>query len=237
MTGRSDVAGETAAARDRASARDKLALMLSAAAAGHFPPADGGVTILGQPSDREAGVIAFTAHAVVFADVDRTWISANLPADDLSAPLSPPFLQLLSKEMGREPHSIDVLTCADPLPGPPPLELSEIELAIPGQPSHPRIDRALNYRDDVRAWQAHGGVLMLGRGVAGRWELAIEVDADNRSAGLGRQLASAARHLVSADAVLWAQIAPGNSASLRAFLHAGFRPIGAEALLSRQLPA
>ena len=237
MTSCSDVAGETVSALDRASAREKLASVLSAAAAGHFPPADGGVTILGQPSDRDAGVIAFTAHAVVFADFDRSWISANLPADDLSAPLSPPFLHLLSNQMGREPHSIDVLTCADPLPGPPPLELSELEPATSGQPSHPRIDRALNYRDDVRAWQARGGVLMLGRGVAGRWEVAIEVDPDNRSAGLGRQLASASRHLIPADAVLWAQIAPGNSASLRAFLHAGFRPIGAEALLSRKLPA
>ena len=30
---------------------------------------------------------------------------------------------------------------------------------------------------------------------------------------------------------LWAQIAPGNAASVRAFLAAGFRPVGAEALL------
>jgi hypothetical protein len=30
---------------------------------------------------------------------------------------------------------------------------------------------------------------------------------------------------------LWAQIAPGNAASVRAFLAAGYEPVGAEALL------
>ncbi|MFC7720642.1 hypothetical protein [Nonomuraea recticatena] len=47
--------------------------------------------------------------------------------------------------------------------------------------------------------------------------------------GAGRRLALAARRLC--DAPLWAQIAPGNAASLRAFLAAGFAPMGAEALL------
>jgi RimJ/RimL family protein N-acetyltransferase len=32
---------------------------------------------------------------------------------------------------------------------------------------------------------------------------------------------------------VWAQIAPANAASVRAFLAAGFRPVGAEALLNR----
>ncbi len=93
--------------------------------------------------------------------------------------------------------------------------------------------RALRYRDDVRAWQAPGGVLMLGRGVAGRFEVAIEVEPAFRGRGLGNCLAVAARHLVPAGQPLWAQIAPGNAASVRAFLAAGFRPVGAEALLSR----
>jgi hypothetical protein len=32
------------------------------------------------------------------------------------------------------------------------------------------------------------------------------------------------------DAALWAQVAPANVASLRAFLAAGWRPVGAEVL-------
>jgi len=81
------------------------------------------------------------------------------------------------------------------------------------------------------AWQAEGGVVMIGRGIAGRWEVAVEVDPEHRGRGLGRTLAIAARHLVPAEAVVWAQIAPGNAASVRAFLAAGFQPVGAEALL------
>lgn len=75
-------------------------------------------------------------------------------------------------------------------------------------------------------------MLLLGRGVAGRREVAVEVDPDYRSRGLGSQLVAAARHLLPAGATLWAQIAPANAASVRAFLRAGFRPVGAEALLS-----
>jgi L-amino acid N-acyltransferase YncA len=79
-------------------------------------------------------------------------------------------------------------------------------------------------------------VVLLGRGVGGRWETAIEVDDDRKGEGLGRKLATAARHLVPGRAPLWAQIAPGNAASVRAFLAAGFRPVGAEVLLTPGLP-
>ena len=42
-----------------------------------------------------------------------------------------------------------------------------------------------------------------------------------------------ARHLVPAREVLFAQVAPGNAASLRVVEAAGFRPIGAEVLFRR----
>ena len=169
------------------------------------------VEILSQPGERDAGVIALTAFAVVFADTDPGWIAAQLPADDLAAPLSASFLHALGQRLGRQSGCIDMLTCAAPLPGAPPRELMlvEIDPAQPGcQPPgelpaggcapsgstptartpdapHARIERALGYRDDVRAWQAEGGILALGRGVAGRWETAIEVDPHYRGAGLG----------------------------------------------------
>ncbi|MBX6357860.1 MAG: GNAT family N-acetyltransferase, partial [Micromonosporaceae bacterium] len=62
-----------------------------------------------------------------------------------------------------------------------------------------------------------------------------EVDEQARGAGLGRRLAAAARHLVPDGRPAWAQIAPGNAASVRAFLAAGYRPVGAEALLVRDV--
>jgi len=256
-----------AAADDQAGARSRLAQLLDRAAAGEFPPPDGSVEILAQPTERDAGVIGLTAFAVVFADTDPDWVAAQLPADDLGAPLSARFLHELGLRLGRQTGSIDMLTCATPLPGAPPgeLMLAEIDPARSGPPPdepsaaaragggptpaaptataptataptptarHARIARALHYRDDVRAWQTAGGVIVLGRGVAGRWETAIEVDPQCRGAGLGRQLASAARHLVPEGEPVWAQIAPGNAASVRAFLRAGFRPVGGEVLLT-----
>ncbi|MCL2550816.1 MAG: GNAT family N-acetyltransferase [Actinomycetia bacterium] len=205
-----------------------LADILARAARGAFPPPDGSVTFLPQPSERDAGVIAFTAHTVVFTDADHAELAALLPPDDLGAPLCPPFLSELTARTGRGVVNVDLLTVADPLPGPPPLDLRETK-----DRGHPRIVRALRHRDEVRAWTVPGGTLVIGRGVAGRWETALEVDPAARGRGLGRMLARAARHLVPAGAPLWAQVAPGNAASVRALLSAGFTPVGAEALLAR----
>jgi hypothetical protein len=211
----------------RATACQALAAILEAVADGQYPPPDGRVTILPQPSARDAGVFGFTAHSVIFADADPDWVAAQLPPGDLSAALSPRFLHTLATHIGREAHQTDMLACATALPGPPP-----VELTAEADPAHPRVSRALRYRSDIRTWQVDGGILLLGRGIGGRWEVAVEVDAARRGRGLGRSLATAARHLVPGGAPLWAQVAPGNAASVRAFLAAGFRPAGAEAVLT-----
>ncbi|MDJ0344103.1 GNAT family N-acetyltransferase [Streptomyces sp. H10-C2] len=195
---------------------------------GVFPAADGGVTMVPQPSERDAGVFSFTAHAVVFADTDHDWMRGLLPPDDLAAPLSPAFLDALGRRVGRRVVNIDMMVLAEPLPGPPDLPLEPTS-----DRSHPRIVRALLHRDDVRAWTTPGGTVLIGRGVAGRWEPALEVDPGARGTGLGRRLARAARHLVPDGEPLWAQIAPGNASSVRAFLAAGYVPVGAEAMLIR----
>jgi len=208
-------------------ARDRLRAVLNDAAAGRFPPADGGVTVLPQPSPRDSGVFGFTAHAVIFTDADEGWVRSLLPPGDLGAPLNAAFLQALCEATGRVAGSIDMLCVAKPLDGPPPAALTpEPDL------SHPRIERALRYRDEVMAWRTDGGVVLLGRGVAGRLETAVEVDDGRRERGLGRALARAARHLATAGEPRWAQVAPANAASVRAFLAAGFTPVGAEVLLA-----
>jgi GNAT superfamily N-acetyltransferase len=163
---------------------------------------------------------------VIATDADPDWVRAQLPPGDLSAPLNPPFLNALCARTGRRVNSVDLVTVAPSLPGPPELQLGEVTGS-----DHPRVRRARRYRDDVRVWALPGGVLILSRGVAGRWELAMEVDEPARGRGLGRALVAAARHLVPDGALLWAQVAPGNAASVRAVLAAGLAPIGAEALL------
>ncbi|WP_282794407.1 GNAT family N-acetyltransferase [Streptomyces sp. CC224B] len=208
-----------------------LAGILAAAARGEFPPADGGTTVVPQPSPRDAGVLAFTAHTVVFTDEDPAWVRSTVAAvdcDPLAATMSPRFLLAFQERTGRATDTIDLLTVADALPGPPDPALGLRELDEAG---HPRVVRARGLRDEVRVWvSAGGGVLVLGRGVAGRWEAAVEVDEGARHRGLGRALALAARHLVPAGDVVWAQQAAGNARGVRAFQAAGYRPVGAEAL-------
>ncbi|MEU8762207.1 GNAT family N-acetyltransferase [Streptomyces sp. NPDC048659] len=205
-----------------------VAGILDAAARGEFPPPDGSTTILPQPNGRDAGVLSFTAHSVVFLDEDPEWIRAELAAastDPLVASMTPRFLSALMARTGRYVNTIDLMTVAGALPGEPEIALREIR-----DQGHPRVARALKYRDEVRVWAADGGVLILGRGVAGRMEAAVEVDADARHRGLGRALARAARQLTP-DGVVWAQNSPGNARSVRAFQAAGYRPAGAEVLL------
>jgi len=197
--------------------------VVAAIEAGQVPPADGGLTVV--PGEGRAAVLAFTAHSVVAADIDPDWIRAQLPPGDLSAPLNPPFLSALTDRLGRRVNNIDLVALGPRLLGPTPLPLSEVDAR-----QHPRVRRALRYRDDVHVWATEGGLLILGRGLGGRWELAVEVEPAYRGRGLGRVLATAGRHLVPGSTV-WAQIAPGNAASVRAFVAAGFKPIGAEALL------
>jgi GNAT superfamily N-acetyltransferase len=201
--------------------------ILEAAARGAFPPADGRTTVVPQPSHRDAGVLAFTAHAVVVTDEDPAWVYDTLrgvDCDPLAAPMHPRFLAALLERTGRTCETVDAVLVGSPLPGAPPLALEEIE-----DTGHPRIRYARGRRDDVRAWTAQGGVLVTGRGVAGRLEVSVEVDDSVRHRGLGRRLVTAARHLVREP--LWAQVAPGNARSLRAFQAAGYRPAGAELLL------
>ncbi|MGW6021674.1 GNAT family N-acetyltransferase [Streptomyces sp. NPDC055099] len=208
-----------------------LGTILDAAAHGRFPPPDGTTTVVPQPCHRDAGVLAFTAHSVVFTDEDPRWVHATLAAldcDPLAATMNPLFLAAFLERTGRATDTTDLLTVADTLPGAPEpaLDLREID-----DPDHPRVARARKRRDDVRVWaSAGGGVLVLGRGLAGRWEAAIEVDEDVRHRGLGRALALAARHLAPGASHVWAQQSPGNARSVRVFQAAGYRPVGAEAL-------
>ncbi|MFI1442835.1 GNAT family N-acetyltransferase [Streptomyces fructofermentans] len=203
--------------------------ILDAAARGVFPPPDGGTTVVPQHTHRDAGVVAFTAHSVVFTDEPEDWVREELArtgCDPLAATMHPRFLTAFMERTGRTTDTVDLLTVASPLPGPPPLALVELH-----DPDHPRAVRARGRRDGVRVWAADGGVLVLGRGVAGRLEAAAEVDGAARHRGLGRALASAARHLAGGEPV-WAQQAAGNARSVRAFQAAGYRPVGAEALLA-----
>jgi hypothetical protein len=75
------------------------------------------------------------------------------------------------------------------------------------------------------------GLVTLGIGLAGWWELSVELLGGPGSAGHGRRLVEAGLAVAPLGSWVFAQVAPGNAASLRAFLAVGFVPIGSEVLL------
>ena len=193
---------------------------------GDDPPADASVTVLPAPLGARAVVVGGSAWHVVAADVDPSWVAAAVAHDPIAAPLGARFLAALADRVGAEPGSLDAVLVAPPAPAEVAVEL------VPAEVDHPRVRRALEHRSDVRVWATPdgAGVLVLGRGVAGRWEVSMEVDPSARGRGLGTALVAAAPALVPDGGPLWAQVATANTASLRAFLAAGYRPVCAEVL-------
>ncbi|MFF0266194.1 GNAT family N-acetyltransferase [Kribbella sp. NPDC004536] len=209
-----------------------LAAILRAAEHGTFPPPDLTVSVVPAPSARESGVVAFTGHNVIAADVTAEWVAEHVPSDDPGVPMSPPFLVALAEHTGQRVGATDAMFLAPAITDPTERAAATADLTELHDLDHPRATRARRHRDDVRVYvDAHEGLVVIGRGLADRLECAIEVPPAARRQGHGRRLAMAARALVPATASIWAQITPGNAASLRTFLAAGYKPVGSEALL------
>lgn len=172
-------------------------------------------------------MLGFTGHHVVAADVDPDWLMAAFVGRELVLPLEPGFLVALGDQIGGQPHAQDNLLVA--------IGTGRCD-AVPIDPAlldHPRVARALRYRDDVRVRAQDGAVLTVGRGLVGRYEVSVEVPTVARGRGLARRLVAGAPELVPAGVPLWAQVHPANVASIRTFLAAGYRPVGAEVLFTR----
>ncbi|MEV6488290.1 GNAT family N-acetyltransferase [Actinoplanes sp. NPDC051633] len=163
---------------------------------------------------------------MVAADVDRPWLDAHITTGDFAEPIGPRFLSALEDHLDVVSGNLDCMLLAPPLAGEPPISLKPAD-----DIDHPRVMRARRYRTDVRAWTSEHGILVVGRGLGGRWEAAFEVAEYARGNGHGRALATAARHLIPDGGPVWAQCAPGNAGSLRALLAAGYVPMGSEIIL------
>ncbi len=198
----------------------RLVTVLEGAARGVFPAPDGRVEVLGPPTGPAMAVVAFTGHHIVAACAPEPWVREQLPDGDFLAPMSPRFLAALGRELGRRDDGVDVLLAAEGLAG-------DAHLTETARDAHPRVLGANAHRDGVRVFEDATGtaVFILGRGLAGRLEVAFEVDEAERCRGVARRALREARRLAGPDRVLFAQTAPGNAASLRALLAAGFRPI------------
>jgi hypothetical protein len=210
----------------------RLGHLLLEATRGRFPPADFAVELLDPPAGQVDAVVAFTGHNLIAAAVDAGDVRAQLHDEDPGGPMSPRFLTWLSSRLGTDAGTVDVVLVADHLSGAGSLSrLRRVEAE-----AHPRLRRALTYRSDVEAYvepDSDGGLMILGRGLAGRLEVSIEVHPARRGRGFGAKLARLARTVGPTDQPIFAQVAAGNAASIRAFIAAGYRPICSEVLFLR----
>ena len=71
------------------------------------------------------------------------------------------------------------------------------------------------------------------RGIAGLTEVSFEIEPGRRGQGGGARLAADALSILPEGQLALAAVAPGNTASVRALLSAGFVPLGSCQLFSR----
>lgn len=217
--------------------RVDLAALLRAAAAGVFPPVDGGVSRASPWRQGVEAAVAFTGHAVLVVgdDVEDRWL-LELGAHGYGGAHDPRLTAALA---GRGQIGVlDVLLVGSGTGGPPDPrgEHEKADAAprsCPASALVPRPDlagseRAVHagqWRDDVRVLgqrdPAATGVATLSRGIAGLTEVGIQ--AGNGSAG---PLLAGVRALVPRGELLLASVTPGNARSLRFFLGRGFEPVG-----------
>ena len=227
MSARACVTRKTLPSRLRSlAAVHPVGRLLRDAADGRFPPVDGGWHRVPQWRPGLSAVLAFTGHAVFAVDdrVSDDTLSA-LGADGFGGATDPRLVAALAGSTERI-DSLDLVLVASGTPGSPRL------VRRPDLAAHPRVRHAAYVRDDVGVWgsapgtDADGAVVTLSRGMGGLAEMSLELPHTRHGRGLGRELIAEARALVPAGETLVAAVAPGNAASVRAFLAAGFRPVG-----------
>lgn len=205
-----------------------LRTVLFDAARGRAPEPDGSIDVLPAPEGARAAIVLFPGHLVVAAPIDGKQVDEWVAPGDFASWIAPEFVGWLAATLDARVGSQDVVLVAPGERRPPAIALRHAGAAF----DHPRVRQASRARTDVNVWvdDHERGVLVVGCGLAGRYELAFEVSPDWRGHGLGRAIAATARTLVPEGEPLFAQVAAANAPSLRALLAAGFAPIGAEIL-------
>ena len=203
-----------------------LAAVLLDAAHGRFPPSDSLAEVMPALPGIEVALFGFSGHTIIATGLDAAEITVHLPSNDPGAPMNPMFIAWLAERLHAHSYTPDVVLAAFRTESDASFSLIE----RPDLLSHPRAAMAQRFRRGVRAYSgADGnGLLTFGRGICDRIEVSVEVDLALRNQGLGRKLAFAARSLAPEGEPVFAEVSPGNAASLRAFLAAGYVPIGTE---------
>lgn len=209
-----------------------LAEIVAAAADGHFPPADGGWhRVPPWHADVEA-VVSFTGHSVfaIADDIPDSYLD-ELGADGFGGANDPRLVAALA---GPDAwiDSLDVLLVARGRPDATPALVERPDLA-----DHSRVRFAAAVRHDPRVLgyqdRRRTAVATLSKGLAGVTELSFELEPEHRGAHGATAFIRSALAVLEPGELVVAASAPGNAASVRALLSAGFVAIGSVQLLRR----
>ena len=208
-----------------------LAEIIQDADAGRFPAADGGWSRVPTWRDGVEGIVCFTGHAVLALDsgISHERI-AELGADGFGGAAHPRLLSGLAGPDGWIGSQDALLAGHGTGAGPEAALVSRPDLS-----SHPRAQYAATIRDSPRPFgypdPARSALAILSTGLAGLTELSFELEPDRRGGGQATALIRAALATLPAGELVVAAATPGNAASLRALLAAGFTPLGSVQLL------
>ena len=210
-----------------------LAHIIEDAAKGRFPTVDGGWRRVDPWKPGIEAIVAFTGHAVLAVQAetpDQTLV--GLGVDGYGGAHDPRLVAELAGPQGWI-DSLDVLLARR---GAGPAGSGAGLVPRPDLATHPRAQFAATNRDDPTVFGLEdphrSTVVVVARGVAGLREISFELDPDDRG-GAGTALIHDALRLVPEDELVVAAAAPGNAASLRALLSAGFAPLGSLQLFRR----
>jgi hypothetical protein len=213
---------------------EPLAKLITAAADGRFPEADGGWRRAPLWRPGLEAIISFTGHAVlaVAPDIpDRRLVS--LGVDGFGGAHDPRLITALAGPDGWM-DCLDMLTVGRGTghASEPPRLVDRPDLA-----THPRAAFAATIRDQARPMgysdRSRGALAVISRGIAGLTELSFELEPQRRGRGGGTELVRDALSVIPAGQLVVAAVAPGNAASVRALLAAGFVPLGSVQLFRR----
>jgi GNAT superfamily N-acetyltransferase len=212
---------------------DELLTLLHNAARGTFPPGDFTTTHLPSPASPTDAVLAFFGHHVIASDVPSAFVREWTDRDPFALS-DVRFLAALANELNTTPGIYDAVYAALGEGA----TVADVGLRETNDRTHPRVVRALNYRDPstlrVFVDASEQGLLLMGRGLAGRMEAAFEVDPPARGKGLGRLLIAAARQLGPLSEPVFLQVSPGTVWSMKAVASdPAWKPVGAEILYLR----
>ncbi len=204
-----------------------LAAVLTDAAEDRFPAADGGWRRVPPWRPDLQAIVSLTGHAILAVDPgtadDRL---VDLGVNGFGGAHDPRVVADLAGAGGWI-DSLDAILVGrgtGPSTGGPAL------VARPDLSDHPRVRFARAIRADLRVLgypdPDRHAVAVIGRGLAGLTEISFELEAGRRNAGAGTALVRDALGVIPRGRPVVAAAAPGNAASLRALLAAGFEPVG-----------